>query len=97
MNAYNWYVINNIKDARGTSREAPEYTAIKSSPSLQKQGLITKFIMFIRKGRNLLPFHKIIHCALKKQFVCMVYERSVLSIKCVFFAVTFILKLPSLR
>jgi hypothetical protein len=48
----------NIKKAQeGTNRQAQGTHGHKASPSLQKQGLITEFIMFKRKGENLLHFH----------------------------------------
>jgi hypothetical protein len=58
------------KGAEGTSREAQGTHGHKASPSLKKQGLITKFIMFKRKGENLLHFYKIIHYAIKKA-ICL--------------------------
>jgi hypothetical protein len=61
----------NIKKAQeSTRRQAQGTRGHKASPSLQKQGLITKFIMFKRKGRNLLHFYKIIHYTIKKA-ICL--------------------------
>ena len=88
MNASLWYyIMTNIKKApEGTSRQAQGTRGHKPSPSLQKQVLITKFIMLKRKGENLLHFHKIIYYTIKKSnlFVGLM-EKSVLSVKCVFF------------
>jgi hypothetical protein len=94
-------MININKAQEGKSRQTKGTYGHKVSPSRQKQGLITKFIMFIRKGENLLHFHKIIHYRFKKQgfFFVGIVEKSVLSIKCVFIPGTYIVhvKRSSLR
>jgi hypothetical protein len=57
----------NIKKAQeGISRQAQGTHGHKASSSLQKQGLISKFIMFKRKGENLQHFRKIIFYTIKK-------------------------------
>jgi hypothetical protein len=81
------------KAQEGTSRQAKGARGHKASPSLQKQGLVTKFIMFKRKRESLLHFHKIIHYTIKKA-ICLLglWKKSVLSIKCFFPPVTFNVK-----
>jgi hypothetical protein len=64
-------MININKAQEGKSRQAQGTYGRKVSPALQKQDLITKFIMFIRKGENLLYFHKIIHYIFKKQVLLL--------------------------